>query len=296
MRKAITMAAFALLLAACGPSSEEGSVEDPEESAEAARMQVQSAEFIGVSNAFEAFRDCPECPQMVVLPSGSFRMGCLSNNWDCFPDEFPAHGVTIAQPFAMGAHEVTFAQWEACVAGGGCGGHQPDDRGWGRGDRPVIDVSWEDARAYASWLSSRTGHGYRLPSESEWEYAARSGMVTKHWWGDEIGVNRANCAGCGSQWDGQSTAPVGSFAASPWGLHDMHGNLWEWVEDCHKPDYEGAPADGSALTSGDCAGRVLRGGSWDTGPRNLHSSFRGRYVPASRSAFIGFRVARTLTP
>ncbi len=247
----------------------------------------------------QAFRDCPECPLMVVVPSGSFRMGCLSNNWDCFPDEFPAHAVTIAQPFAMGAHEVTFAQWEACVAGGGCGGHQPDDRGWGRGDRPVIDVSWEDARAYASWLSSRTGHGYRLPSESEWEYAARSGTVTKHWWGDEIGVNRANCAGCGSQWDGQSTAPVGSFAASPWGLHDMHGNVWEWVEDCWNGDYEGAPSDGSAWNPGNCNLRVVRGGSWadSLSPWNLRSADRNWGIPGSRSYIIvGFRVARTLTP
>ena len=304
MRKAITMAAFALLSAACGPSSEEGFVKDPEgpaeatqdASSEAARMPMQSAAGSSVSNPFQAFRDCPECPEMVALPSGSFRMGCLSNDGSCYPDEFPVHGVTIARPFALGVYEVTFAQWEACVAAGGCGGYQPNDEGWGRGARPVVNVSREDAQAYASWLSLRTGHGYRLPSESEWEYAVRSGTVTKYWWGDEVGVNRANCGTCGSQWHDRRTVPVGSFAASPWGLHDMHGNVWEWVAGCWNSSHEGAPADGSARNSGDCAGSVVRGGSWDTGPRNLRCAYRGRYVPGNRSHFIGFRVARTLAP
>ena len=272
----------------------------------------------------QTFRDCPECPEMVALPSGSFRMGCLSNDGSCYPDEFPVHGVTIARPFALGVYEVTFAQWDACVAAGGCGGRRPDDGGWGRGDRPVINVSWEDAQLYVQWLSRRTGHGYRLPSESEWEYAARSGTSTKYWWGDGVGVSRANCDGCGSRWDDRSTAPVGSFAASPWGLHDMHGNVWEWVGDCWNHcwngSYEGAPADGSARNSEDCAillrrllqwlrpadgsarnsedctVRVLRGGSWKGKPRLLRSATRNWLNPGNRVNPGGFRVARTLTP
>ncbi len=251
----------------------------------------------------QTFRDCPECPEMVALPSGSFRMGCLSNDGSCSPDEFPVHGVTIARPFALGVYEVTFVQWDACVAAGGCGGHRPYDRGWSRGDRlvigdrPVINVSWEDAQLYVQWLSRRTGHGYRLPSESEWEYAARSGTSTKYWWGDGVGVSRANCDGCGSRWDDRSTAPVGSFAASPWGLHDMHGNVWEWVGDCWNGSHEGAPADGSARNSRDCAEGVLRGGSWNDIPRHLRSANRLRYLPGDWNYnVIGFRVARTLTP
>ena len=131
-------------------------------------------------NPGDVFRDCPDCPEMVVIPSGSFRMGCLSNDSDCRVFEEPVHGVTISRAFALGKHEVTFAQWDACVSAGGCNGYRPDDNGWGRGDRPVVNVSWEDAQLYVSWLSSRTGYAYRLPSESEWEYAARSGTLTKY--------------------------------------------------------------------------------------------------------------------
>ena len=136
------------------------------------------------------------------------------------------------------------------------------DRGWGRGNRPVINVSWKDAQSYVRWLSQRTGHRYSLPSESEWEYVARAGTDTRYSWGDEIGRNRANCDGCGSRWDDEQTAPVGSFSPNAWGVHDMHGNVWEWVEDCWNDSYVGAPSDGSAWESGECGYRVLRGGSW----------------------------------
>ena len=222
-------------------------------------------------------------------------MGCLSNDDDCWDDEQPVHEVTIARPFALSVYEVTFAEWHACVAAGSCGGHEPDDEGWGRGSRPVIDVSWDDARAYAEWLSAQTGGEYRLPSEAEWEYAVRAGTATKYSWGDEIGVNRANCRGCGSRWDAARTAPVGSFQPNAFGLYDMHGNVEEWVADCWNGSYAGAPTDGSAWLQGDCSGRVLRGGSWDV-PGRLRAAYRSVFATVVRRSFIGFRVARTLTP
>ncbi|MDE0331906.1 MAG: SUMF1/EgtB/PvdO family nonheme iron enzyme [Nitrospinae bacterium] len=245
----------------------------------------------GVSPAVLAFRDCPECPEMVPVPAGSFMMGSNENI-----DEKPRHRVTISKPFAVARHEVTFAEWDACVAAGGCGGHRPGDEGWGRGRRPVINVSWRDAKAYASWLSRKTGKRYRLLSESEWEYAARAGTTTRYSWGDGIGQNRANCDGCGSDWDNRQTAPIGSFKANPFGLHDVHGNVWEWVADCWNDNYAGAPTDASAWMSGDCNSRVLRGGSWSFGPWVLRSATRLRLRTGLRNFKSGFRVARTLGP
>ena len=165
-----------------------------------------------------------------------------------------------------------------------CGPHRrPGDQGWGRGGRPVIHVSWEDATAYAAWLSEETGEEYRLPSESEWEYAARAGTTTRYTWRDDIGRNRSNCDGCGGRWDDEDrTAPAGSFAANAWGLHDVHGNVWEWVGDCWHENYARAPRDGSAWTTGgDCSRRVVRGGSWDYNPWLLRSAYRfGRLSPS----------------
>ena len=206
--------------------------------------------------AGEKFRDCPECPEMVVLPAGSYRMGSRDGN----SDEEPVHEVAIGAPFAAGRYEVAFAEWDACARDGGCprGDVVAKDWGWGRGRRPVVNVSWDDAKRYVQWLSRKTGKPYRLLSESEWEYAARAGTETTYSWGDGIGVNRVNCDGCGSQWDDSRTAPVGSFEANAWGLHDMHGNVWEWVEDCWNDSYAGAPADGSAWLTGNCGRRVLR--------------------------------------
>ena len=234
-------------------------------------------------------------PEMVVISAGRFRMGCLSNDSACYPDEKPVREVRIPRAFALSVHEVTFAQWKACAAAGGCGGYRPSDAGWGRGDRPVINVSWEDVQSYVSWLSGETGEDYRLPSESEWEYAARAGATTKYSWGNRIGGNRANCDGCGSQWDEKQTALVGSFGPNGFGLRDMHGNVWEWVEDCWNESYEGAPSDGSAWTSSVCVRRVLRGGSWDRDPRNLRAAYRYWDSTGSRDVDLGFRVARTLT-
>ena len=164
----------------------------------------------------------------------------------------------------MSKFEVTFDEWDACVAYGDCD-PRVSDSGWGRGRQPVINVTWDDAKRYVAWLSRMTGKPYRLLTEAEWEYAARAGTQTAYSWGDEIGKGNANCDGCGSQWDNKQTAPVGSFAANAFGLYDMHGNVWEWVEDCFHDNYEGAPDDGSAWTAdGDCNSRVLRGGSWST--------------------------------
>ena len=243
-----------------------------------------------------AFRDCAECPEMVVVPAGSFRMGSPESEEGRHDSEGPMRRVTISEPFAVGKYEVTFSEWDACVSAGGCGDYRPDDKDWGRGNRPVIHVSWKDAQAYVAWLSEKTGKKYRLLSESEWEYAARAGTTTRYSWGDSVGRNRANCDGCGSSWDNRQTAPVGSFGANGFGLHDMHGNVWEWVEDCYNGSYAGAPSDGSAWESGNCVRRVLRGGSWDYGPWSLRSAFRGWGDSGYRDGSDGFRVARTLAP
>ena len=243
----------------------------------------------------EVFRDCATCPELVVVPAGSYQMGSPSSEEGRADDEGPVHRVTIAQPFAVGVYEVTFAEWDACVSGGGCNGHRPNDRGWGgRGRRPVINVSWEDARAYVAWLSRETGQRYRLLSEAEWEYVARAGTTTKYWWGDETGQNRANCYGCGSQWDSEQTAPVGSFRPNAFGLHDVHGNVWEWVQDCWNGNYAGAPGDGRAWEMGDCSRRVLRGGSWYVEPWYLRSALRIRGTAGNRGSGSGFRIARSL--
>ena len=249
--------------------------------------------------AGEVIRDCPTCPELVVISAGRFRMGCVSGR-DCRDDERPVHEVEVPS-FALGVYEVTFEEYDRFAAA--TGRDRPNDRGWGRDGRPVITVSWEDATAYASWLSEETGEAYRLPSESEWEYAARAGSTTRYAWGDDIGRNRANCDGCDPRdcdgcrgfWSGRRTAPAGSFAANAWGLHDMHGNVWEWVEDCWHENYARAPRDGSAWTRGeDCGRRVLRGGSWNVNPRDLRSANRIRLDAEYRSSIVGFRVARTL--
>ena len=244
------------------------------------------------------FRDCTDCPLVVQVPAGSFLMGSPVTEAGREHSEGPVHRVTIAQPFVVGVYEVTFDEWDACHRVGGCSHNAVDHHGWGRGDRPVIDVSWNDAQEYLRWLSGRTGQRYRLLSEAEWEYVARAGTTTRFWWGDDVGKNRANCLGCGSGWETR-TAPVGSFPANAFGLHEVHGNVWEWVEDCHHPNYVGAPVDGSAWTSGgNCHNRHIRGGSiiWSP-PFNIRSATRNldvNVVVNRASDNIGFRVARDL--
>ena len=242
----------------------------------------------------ETFQDCAECPKMVVVPSGSFTMGSRARERGP-SDERPRHRVRIDYQFAVGVYEVTFDEWYACLDAGGCGDYLPDipDDSWDREKRPVINVSWEDAQSYVSWLSERTGQTYRLLSESEWEYVARAGTETAYSWGDSIGVNRANCEGCGSAWDDEKTAPVGSFPPNGWGVYDMHGNVAEWVQDCGNANYEGAPTDGTAWLSGNCSVRGMRGGSWHFSPRELRSANRYWIVTGGRSDNFGFRIARS---
>ena len=244
-------------------------------------------------DAVDPFRDCAECPQMIVLPPGRFRMGSTFDEvWRYF-DEDPIHDVAIAEPIAVGVHEVTFSEWDACHRAGGCS-YNPADSGWGRENRPVVGVSWKDTQDYVGWLSTKTGKHYRLLSESEWEYAARGGTTTRYHWGDDPGQNRANCKHCGDRSDASKTLPVGSFPSNPFGLFDVHGNVWEWVEDCWHRNYANAPSDGSAwVTQGSCGHRILRGGSWSVGPRNVRSAVRSRFAAGIRSDSIGFRVART---
>ena len=242
-----------------------------------------------VRRAGDVFRDCPSCPEMVVVPAGTFRMGSPASEEGRFDSEGPQLRVTV-KSFALGVTEVTFDEWNACVRGGGCGGYRPGDEGWGRGARPVINVNWDDARAYVSWLSRETGESYRLPSEAEWEYAARGGTTTPFYTGTTISTGQANYS-----IDRGQTTPVRTFAPNPFGLYDVHGNVWEWVEDCWHGSYRGAPSDGRAWTvGGDCGRRVLRGGSWLYAPRYLRSAARSGGSTGLRRSLAGFRVARTL--
>ena len=248
------------------------------------------------------FQDCLLCPRMVVVPSGSFTMGSPGSEDGRYDNEGPQHRVRIDYRFAVGVYEVTFSEWDACVSGGGCGRYRADDEGWGRGNRPVINVSWDDAMAYVRWLSDLTGAKYRLLSESEWEYVARAGTTTPFHFGSTITPDRANYNGNYTYGGGSTgpyrakTVPVGSYSSNGLGLYDVHGNMWEWVEDCWNDSYTGAPPDGPAWKRGDCVKRVLRGGSWFFGPRILRSAGRNWLTTGGRVSFVGFRVARTLGP
>jgi formylglycine-generating enzyme required for sulfatase activity/uncharacterized caspase-like protein len=252
-------------------------------------------------SAGETFQDCEVCPEMVVVPAGSFEMGsteaeirqAVIGGSDRYwaSDELPRHYVSVEQAFAVGKYEVTFSQWDACVPSGGCS-HRPGDESWGRGNRPVINVSWRDAQEYVRWLSHETGHEYRLLSEAEWEYAARAGTQTARYWGDGVGHNNANCDGCGSRWDDEQTAPVGSFVPNAFGLHDMLGNVGEWTQDCYHGDYSGAPSRSIVWQGTRFCPHVLRGGSWDYVAGGVRSASRDGYSSSNRG--VGFRVARTL--
>ena len=247
----------------------------------------------------DTLRSGGQGPAMVVLPTGRFRMGDLDGDGE--DNERPVHTVTISRPIAMGRYQVTSEDYDRYAENWGflkaLFVKKPADQGWGRGRRPVIWVNWHDAKAYAAWLSEQTGKRYRLPSESEWEYAARAGTDTAFSWGNEIGVNRANCDGSGSKWSFEQTSPVGSFAPNGFGLYDMHGNVWEWVEDCWHDNYESAPTDGSAWTSGgDSSLAVVRGGSWLFVPRYLRAADRHWFASSSRNGTNGFRLVQDLNP
>ena len=244
----------------------------------------------------ESFKECAkDCAEMVVIPAGKFLMGAAVDEKAAFVTELPQHEVVFAAPFAVSKFDLTFDDWDACAAYGNC---DPliSDSGWGRGRQPVINVTWEDAQRYVTWFSQMTGKPYRLLSEAEWEYAARAGTTTAYPWGNEIGKGNANCTGCGSKWDARQTAPVGSFKPNAFGLYDMHGNVWQWVEDCYHNSYKGAPADGSAWTTGDCGSRTVRGGGWGNSPQYVRSADRNGSSTANRLDILGIRVARALTP
>ncbi len=240
------------------------------------------------------FRECAkDCPEMIVIPAGKFTMGSPPTESGRFDNEGPQHEVTIATPFAVSKFDVTFADWDACVAAGGCS--QVDDQGWGHGRQPVINVSWDEAENYVAWFSEMTGKPYRLLTEAEWEYAARAGTTTVYYWGDDIRDGDAYCNGCGSKFDLTRTSPVGSFKPNAFGLYDMEGNVWQWVQDCFHSDYKGAPTDGSAWIDEDCNGpHVTRGGAFNRAPRPIRTAVRVRRAGANKIGNIGFRVARTL--
>ena len=248
----------------------------------------------------DSFKECAQdCPDMVVLPAGSVLMGApeSQNRERDYASEIPQHVVTFAKSFAVSKYELTFADWDACIKGGGCTSHMPSDQSWGRVRQPVINVSWDDAQQYVAWLSQVTGKVYRLLSEAEYEYATRAGTTTVYPWGDDIKLNglpMADCYDCGSEWDNQQPAPVGSFPPNKFGLYDMVGNVWEWTEDCEHHNYNGAPVDGSAWITGDCNDRVTRGGSWGFNPGGIRPAYRGWAGIDQRSGDMGFRIARTL--
>ena len=235
-------------------------------------------------------------PEMVSIAGGEFVMGSPSSEAGRHSDEGPQHRVAVP-PFEMGRHEVTFAEWDACVADGGCD-HSPDDNGWGRGHNPVINVSWHDVQQYIIWLNRRSGTTYRLPSEAEWEYAARAGTITPFATGECISSDQANFrgdlpyGGCESGEYRARTAEAASIPPNPWGLHDMYGNVWEWTADCWADDYRGTPLDGSPHDAGNCKVRVVRGGSWPYAAGVLRSAFRDKYLLDQRNISLGFRLAR----
>lgn len=254
-REAAASEAAARLVAAREAAAKESSVRFA--SAQAAmRKEVRMPGPHGLGTVF---RDCNDCPELVWLPQGEF-----------------------VHALAVGRFEVTFAQWDACVAAAGCS-RRPQDSGWGRGWQPVINVSWSDAQQYVAWLARRTGKRYRLLNEAEWEYAARAGSDANYWWGNQIGRGDANCADCGSKWDGRQAAPVGRFAPNPFGLYDMHGNVSEWVEDRYD--------DGRRDTPG--AARIVKGGAWRDSAKSIRSTWRASAAYDFLDNRIGFRVART---
>jgi formylglycine-generating enzyme required for sulfatase activity len=261
-----------------------------------------SSPFAGPRN-----RDCSECPELVVVPAGKFQMGSPVSETERNEHESPLHAVEFAKPFAIGKYEVTFDEWEACVTHKACA--PVTDDGWGRGRRPVIYVSFQMAVDYGRWLSGKTGKTYRLPSEAEWEYAARAGSATPWFWGDDPkracqygNVGDDSVRPEHPDWplhdcnDGfAKTAPVGTFKPNAFGLHDTAGNVWEWVEDCYNASYEGAPVDGRAWLAGDCARRIDRGGGWYNKPSAVRSALRYAGDDSSRqNNTLGFRIVREL--
>jgi formylglycine-generating enzyme required for sulfatase activity len=234
-----------------------------------------------------AFQDCPTCVWMVRIPGGVVMMGQGSKDTSAVP----VHKVTL-RPFALGEYPVTVAEWNACRADGVCG--PPPRMAVAQDATPVHNVSWDDAQLFITWISRRADHTYRLPTEAEWEYAARAGTASRYWWGDHPGTALANCAGCGGTQDPRAPLPVTSFQANPFGLYGMLGGVAQWVQDCWYPNYNGAPVDGSAHQSPNCTKRVLRGGSFRASLDEIMPTARGNYDGPVRYLENGFRVARDL--
>lgn len=235
----------------------------------------------------EVFRDCDHCPEMVVVPAGSFLMGSAENSGS--REERPQHEVAIAAPMAIGRYPVTFTEYDRFAKS--TGREEAFDDHWGRGRRPAVNVSWEDAKAYVEWLNEQTGQSFRLPSEAEWEYAARAGTKTQYSWGDDISPEQANYLDSGYR----RTTEIGDYPANPWGLYDMHGNVWEWTADCWNDNFEGAPTDGRAWTVEGCKERVLRGGCWNYFGRFLRSAARFKLDQDHKNGCAGFRVVRDVS-
>jgi len=248
---------------------------------------------VGSGQAAETFKDCEVCPEMAAIPSGTFQMG--DQTGDGFPQELPVHPVTFAQSFSIGVYEVTFDEWDACVADGGCS-HEPRDNTFGRGRQPVINVSFSDANEYAAWLSNKTDKTYRLPTEAEWEYAAKAGTSTNYPWGNDVGTGNANCDGCNGD-QNRGKKPVGSFEPNAFGLYDTSGNVMEWTTSCLV--WEGIDMGYTPVLEmgGDTSGvanchRILRGGSWNDPPRKVRSANREWHASFAQNGLIGFRVLR----
>ena len=240
------------------------------------------------ASAANEIKDCAACPALVSLPGGSFEMGSNSDD----PAERPVHRVSIGHPFAIGKYEVTIEQWNACADASGC--PHLDIEGNASKTTPARNLSWDDAQAYVKWLTKTTGKTYRLPAETEWEYAARGGTTTTYWWGNEMRKGYADCKDCGDPWRKDSPVNVGSFLPNPFGLFDMNGSVWEWVGDCWHGSYKGAPTDGRVWDEAGCPMRVIRGGSWPDGAAYMQSATRFKYSPSVRQSQNGMRVARDM--
>jgi formylglycine-generating enzyme required for sulfatase activity len=257
------------------------------------RPYVLAAQAERALKPSDTFRECAkDCPEMIVVPAGEFMMGSPGTEPGHRDKEAPYHKVAHALPFAVSKFPVTFAEWDACVAVTKCA--EVVATGFGRGNKPAINMSWNEAKQYAAWLSEMTGKTYRLLTESQWEYVARAGAATAYFWGQEIGSGNANCSECGSAWDIRETSPVGSFKPNAFGLYDVTGNVWQWTEDCYHEDYAGAPSDGSAWSGGDCSARAVRsGGFWST-PRDVRLASRLRIPFDDHGNNLGFRLGRVL--
>jgi formylglycine-generating enzyme required for sulfatase activity len=271
--------------AKANPKPQQGKARPPPAAADSDEQEGSAA---GPAGAVAAVKDCDACPLMVALSPAPFTMG--SNSGD--PSERPPHKVALRTPFAIGKYEVTVEQWNQCVKASVC--PVVPSSADAAGKLPMRDVSWDEAQLYLKWLSTVSNRPYRLPTEAEWEYAARGGTTTRYWWGDQMKGGNSSCQGCGEPWKADGPPPVGSFIANPFGLYDVNGSVWEWVQDCWHSTYKGAPLDGSAWADGSCQSRVIRGGSWREDGSYMLSTTRFKYDASVRQSQNGFRVARSL--